>query len=153
MMQTNNQNTTLPQKSAIHIWIVGAVAVFFNSIGAYDFIMTISNNHNYFSYLGYGARQVDYFANYPIPLAFFWFVGVWAAFAGSICILLRLIAARNFFLAAITGQVVLSLYSFLFRNRWEILGPKLGIQDLSILAFTIILAVYSHYLIKRGLLK
>ena len=144
---------SLPQKNAIHIWLIGAVALFINSIGGYDFIMTLSKNQDYFLSLSYNARQIEYFTNYPMLLAFFWFIGVWAAFAGSISILLRSRYSRILFLIAILGQIILDAYSFFFKHRWEVLGPRLGAQDLIVLAFTILLAIYSHYLIKRGFVK
>jgi len=153
MRSINNQSTSISQKTPIHIWLVGIIALFLNSIGGYDFVMTLSKNNDYFSSLGYGTAQIDYFNNYPLPLAVFWFVGVWAAIAGSLFILLRLKFSKNLFLIAIVGQVVLDAYTFFFKHRWEVLGPKLCIQDLVILGFTIFLAIYSSHLAKHKLLK
>ncbi|MEI8143000.1 MAG: hypothetical protein WCG48_00025 [Candidatus Berkelbacteria bacterium] len=153
MKSINNQSQSLQQNIAIFTWIISAIVLFLTSIGAYDFIMTISQNTQYFDYMNYGSRQTTYFMNYPLSLTIFWFMGIWGAFAGSVCLLLRLKTARNLFVVAALGQIILDIYTFAFKHRWEILGPKLCTQDLIILVFTILLVIYSQYLINRGFLK
>lgn len=121
----NKQKNVLQKKAPNHIWLIGSIALFINSIGIYDIIMTFTHNENYFLSLGYGAKQIEYFANYPVLLAIFWFIGVWAAFVGSLFILIRSRFAKIAFLVAIFSQIILNIITFYFKNRWDILGTKL----------------------------
>jgi hypothetical protein len=70
-------------KAPWHLWLLGGVALVFNIIGLFDYVMTWRQDQAYFELLGYDPAQIAYFANYPVLPAIFWTVGVFGAVAAS----------------------------------------------------------------------
>lgn len=122
-------------------WFVSIIALLISGIGAYDYIMTLGNNTAYFESLGYGANQIAYFTNYPVPLIILWTLSVWGMVIGALLLPFRLRWSAYALFASVAGQVFLDLITFTFKHRWDVLGAKLGTQDLIILILTIIAAV------------
>jgi len=110
-------------------------------IGAYDYVMTLTHNAAYFDSLGYDANQIAYFANYPVPLIILWTFAVWGMVIGALLLPFRPRWSAYALFASIAGQVSLSLITFTFRHRWDVLGARLGTQDLIILMLTVLTAV------------
>ena len=79
-------------KAPWHLWVVGVVALLWNCIGPYDYVMTRMRDTDY---LGTMMPTVDpnaYLAwidGFPIYAQFGWGLGVWMGLLGSILLLLR----------------------------------------------------------------
>ncbi len=132
--------------------IIGSVLFLLSLVGAYDYLMTLIHNLAYFKYLGYSEKQIEYFTNYPVPLVILWTLGVWGTVIGSVLLLFGSRWAILSLGVAFFGQLILNVYTFSTRNRWEVLGPKLGTQDFLIFLVTLMILIYAMYLHRNGIL-
>ena len=79
-------------KAPIHLWIVGLLALIWNGIGSYDYLMTRMRNEEYFRSM---MPDVDpqaalaWIDSFPFYAQFGWGLGVWMGLAGSILLLMR----------------------------------------------------------------
>ena len=126
---------------------------FVSLIGAFDYVMVFTRNLSYFKYLGYGERQIAYFANYPVPLALLLTLSVWGTVIGSVLLLARSRWALFSLGTALVSQTSLNVITFAARERWDVLGPRLGLQDLVILLLTFGMCLYAVYLRRRGIIR
>jgi hypothetical protein len=136
-----------------HLWVVGSLFVLLNFGGVYDYVMAFSENPDYFRSQNYNGEQIQYFTGYPVLPAVFWTIGVWGALFAAILLLLR---SRWALPVAITGllcQVVLDILTFGFRDRWQILGPRLALFDFGVLVLTAGFAYYCHAMMSKRVLR
>ena len=79
-------------RTPVHLWIIGVVALLWNSIGCYDYLMTRMRNTDYLASM---MPDVDPNATlawvdaFPIWAQFGWGLGVWGGLAGAVLLLLR----------------------------------------------------------------
>ena len=81
--QTNHSKTTAPW----HFWVVGILALVWNSIGALDYTMTQTRNTSYMS--SFTPEQLAYFYSIPKWAIATWALSVWGGVLGSLALLLR----------------------------------------------------------------
>ncbi|WP_102144994.1 hypothetical protein [Mycobacterium hubeiense] len=136
-----------------HLWVVGALFVLLNCGGVYDFVMALSENADYFRSQYYNSEQIQYFTDYPLIPAIFWAVGVWGGLLAAILLLLRSRWALPVAAAGLAGQVFLDILTFGFRDRWQVLGPRLALFDLGVLLLTAVFVIYCRSLSSRGVLR
>ena len=139
--------------AVVRLRVFGTIFGLLSLIGAYDYLMIFTHNTAYFEYLGYGERQIEYFTNYPIPLIVLLTLGVWGAVLGSVLLLVRSRWAVVSLGLAFLSQLVLDIYTFAVRSRWDILGPKLSTQDLLILVLTLATLLYAINLHRKGIIR
>ena len=76
----------------VHLWIVGVLALLWNGVGAYDYLMTRMRNTDYLASM---MPNVDPEATlawvdaFPVWAQFGWGLGVWAGVAGAVLLLVR----------------------------------------------------------------
>lgn len=79
-------------RAPVHLWIVGALALIWNAIGCYDYLMTRMRNTDYLASM---MPTVDpnamlaWVDGFPIWAQFGWGLGVWGGLAGAVLLLLR----------------------------------------------------------------
>ena len=84
--------TTAQGRTPVHLWIVGILALIWNGIGCYDYVMTRMRNTEY---LASAMPSVDpnamlaWIDNFPIYAQIGWGLGVWMGLLGSVLLLLR----------------------------------------------------------------
>jgi hypothetical protein len=66
-----------------HLWSVGLFIVLLKGASAYDYVMTLGQDADYFRSQNHNDAQIAYFKHYPILPAIFWTIGVWGALAAS----------------------------------------------------------------------
>lgn len=137
----------------LRLRIPASVFLLLSLVGAFDYIMIFTHSNAYFRYMGYGQRQVEYFTSYPAPLAILLTAAVWGSVIGAICLLFKSRWAVVSIGIAFLGQLVLGVYTFAARNRWEVLGTRLGVQDILILVLTLVLLLYAIRLLKKGVIR
>lgn len=134
----------------IHLWIVGILALLWNSIGAFDYLATQMQLDFYMSQ--FSEAQLAYFYSFPSWAVAGWAFGVWGAFAGSIGLLLRCKWALWAFGVSIVGMVVSSIYNFGLSNGAEIMGTGGMVFTVIIWTIAILLLVYTCRQTKNGVL-
>jgi hypothetical protein len=79
-------------RTPAHLWIVGILALLWNGMGCFDYVMTRMRNTEY---LASAMPSVDpnamlaWIDNFPIYAQIGWGLGVWMGLLGSILLLLR----------------------------------------------------------------
>ena len=91
-----------------HLWVIGILALLWNSFGAYDYLMTMTRNEAYMS--AFTPAQLEYFYGFPAWMEAFWAVGVWCAFLGAVLLVLRSRWALHAFVLGLVSAVNLAMF-------------------------------------------
>jgi len=134
-----------------HLWVVGVLALLWNLVGAYDYLMTETQNEAYMS--RFSPEQLDYFYGFPAWVVAFWAVAVWGAVLGSVLLLLRKRFAAGVFLVSFLAMVITSFHNFVLSNGMEIMGGA-GPLIFSAVIFLVALGLwmYSRAMVRKGVL-
>lgn len=133
-----------------HLWVVGVVALVWNGGGAFDYLMTQTENASYMSQ--FTPEQLEYFYGFPTWLVAFWAMAVWGSVLGSILLLMRSRFAAPVFLVALVCMVVNSLHNFVFSDGIEIMGSGGAIFSAVIFVVSVALWLYARAMRDRGVL-
>jgi len=135
-----------------HLWVVGILALVWNAIGAFDYLMTQTRNE---AYMGqFTPEQLAYFYGFPAWVDATWAIAVWGAVLGSVLLLLRRRLAAPVFAVALVAMVITTIYNYGLSNGLEVMGGA-GPLVFSIVIFVIgvALVVYSRAMAARGVLR
>jgi hypothetical protein len=144
-------------RTPMHLWIVGVLAVLWNCIGCFDYLMTRMRDTDYLATM---MPTVDpnamlaWIDAFPIWAQFGWGLGVWGGLAGSVLLLLR---SRW----AVWG-LGLSLVGAILGLGYQIVAapPLAGADDAVskampyiIIAIAVALFLYARAMEKKGVLR
>ncbi|WP_159840730.1 hypothetical protein [Nocardia sp. CY41] len=121
--------------------------------GVYDYVMALSENADYFRSQNYNSEQIGYFTDYALVPAAFWTLGICGGLLAAILLLMRIRWAVPVAVTGLAGQVILDILTFGFRDRWQILGPRLAQFDLGVLLLTTGFVIYCRTQVFRGTLR
>ena len=76
-------------KTPWHLWLIGGVAVLFNAIGVFDFLMNQIQGTEYLVSAGMTPEQITHYQAFPGWMMIVWAVGVFGAFQASILLLMQ----------------------------------------------------------------
>lgn len=139
------------RRTPLHLWIVGVLSLLWNAVGAFDYLATQLELEAYMS--RFSEEQLAYFYGFPAWAVACWALGVWAAFAGSIGLLLRRRWAAWAFAVSIFGMVFTTLYNFVLSDGAEIMGAAGILFSVVIWLVAIFLLVYSRRMAFAGVLR
>ena len=140
-------------KTPIHLWIVGILALLWNAGGAYDYVMTQTNNTAYLDMLTEAQRT--YIQSVPVWFDAAWAIGVWCAVLGAVLLLLRSRFAGSAFALSLLGLVVAAIYSYLLADpsALAISGTFALYFSAAIALSLILLWAYARAMTRRGVLR
>ena len=96
-----------------HPWLVGVIALLFNAIGAFDYVMSMAKGRgNYLASAGLTPAQVAYYEQMPAWMIAVWTIGVWGAVLGSVLILVRNRRAVPVFAVSLAAFLVSLIYAY-----------------------------------------
>ena len=142
-----------PVKTPWHIWLIGIIAVLFNSIGVFDFVMSMAQGAEYQASAGMTPDQVAYYQMMPGWMTVVWAVGVFAAFLASILLLLRRKLALPVFVLSLAAFLVNLLYIYVLTNGGAVMGQKMAITSAVIAGLLVFFSWYSRFMTVRGVLR
>lgn len=128
---------TLAPKSATpwHVWLIGVVALLWNSMNLFDYFMTITH-----------------FYSFPMWVDISWGLYVFAGLIGAVALLFRKRWAVSVFTLSLVAMVITSLYIFV-TNGLSVSGSA---GELIFTAMTLVIAValllYALRLARKGVL-
>jgi uncharacterized MnhB-related membrane protein len=137
-------------RTAVHLWIVGALALLWNGLGAYDYLMTRMRNTDYLAAM---MPTVDPHAMlawidaFPIWASFGWGLGVWGGLLGSVLLLLRNRWAVPVFAASLLGALLGLGYQILAAPP---LAGAEGVMN-DVMPYVIILVALALFLYARAM--
>jgi len=124
-----------------HLWVVGILSLLWNAMGAYDYLMTETQNPSYMS--GFTPEQLEYFYGFPAWVVGFWAVAVWGGVLGSVFLLLRKKLAVGVFLVSFLCMVVTTIHNFGLSDGLEVMGGP-GALAFSAVIFVVGLLLYFY---------
>ena len=140
-------------KTPWHLWLVGVIAVLFNAIGVFDFVMNIVQGSSYMASAGMTPAQIAHYEEMPAWMMVVWAVGVFGAFLASILLLLRRKLAVSVFAISLAAFLVSLVYTYVLTNGGEIMGQAMAITSAVITALLLFFMWYSWLMTKRGVLR
>ena len=139
------------QKTPIHLWVIGILALLWNLIGAFDYTATQLRLESYMS--KFPPEQLEYFYGFPAWMDAAWAIAVWASLLGSIALLLRKSWAVGLFSAAILGLFVSTIYNFVLMNGAKVMGDTGVTFTVVIWVIAVLLLVYARAMDNKGVLR
>ena len=135
-----------------HLWVVGVLALLWNSFGCVDYFMTQTRMDEWFAQMGMTAAQVDYFKAMPMWTHGAWAIGVWGGALGAILLLLRRKLALPVFLASFLGWLAGAIYAFALSDGMQAMGSMWPMQVV-IGAACLFFIWYARMMSKKGVLR
>ena len=140
-------------KTPWHLWAVGLIAVLFNGIGVFDFVMSMARGAEYMASVGMTPAQIAHYQQMPVWMTAVWAVGVWGAMLGSLLILLRNKLAAPVFGVSLAAFLVSLVYTYVLTDGGEIMGQAMAITGVVITALLVFFLWYSRLMAKRTVLR
>jgi hypothetical protein len=134
----------------VHLWIVGAVSLLWNLVGAYDYLMTQTQNEAYMA--RFTPEQLEYFYGFPMWVETFWALAVWGSVLGSILLLLRKGLAVPVFAVSFVSMVITAVYNYGLSNGLELMGGSALVFSLVIFVIALGLFLYARAMRARTVL-
>jgi hypothetical protein len=144
--------STQKARAPWHLWVIGVIAVLWNAVGAFDYVMTETKNPAYMS--AFTPEQLAYFYAFPAWAVGTWAIAVWGGVLGAILLLLRRRIAVPVFLVSLVAMLITTVYQYLLSNGLEIF-KDLGSRLFTLVIFLIALGLYlyARAMSKRGVLQ
>ncbi len=119
--------TTAEGRTPVHLWIVGVLSLLWNGFGAFDYFMTRTKGAAWIDQMMPGvdgSKYMTYIDAFPLWASIGWGLGVWAAVAGSILLLIRSRHAVTAFTLSLIGAILGIAYQLM--NPVDIPEMKAG---------------------------
>jgi len=143
----------MTNKTPWHLWLVGGIAILFNSIGAFDHVMSMAQGRgHYMASAGMTAAQIAHYEEMPVWMTAVWTIGVWSAMLASVLLLLRRKLALPVFALSLAAFLLSLVYSYVLTDGGAILGRPMAITSAVITAMLLFFLWYSWREAKRGVL-
>ena len=147
----SEDRTDSTRRAPWHLWVVGILAILWNAMGAFDYLMTETQNEAYMSQ--FTAEQLDFFYGFPAWVVAFWAIAVWGGVLGSVLLLLRKKLAVGVFLVSFLAMVVTSFHNFVLSDGLEVMGgPGALVFSALVFVFALFLYLYARVMRDRGVL-
>jgi hypothetical protein len=140
-------------KTPWHLWLVGLIAVLFNFIGVYDFVMSMAQGATYQASAGMTPEQIAHYQQMPGWMFVVWAVGVFGAFLASILLLLRRKQALPVFILSLAAFVVSLLYTYVLTDGGTVMGQQMAIASAVIASLLVFFSWYAWFMTLRGVLR
>ena len=148
----NNSSTAPVAATPWHVWLVGVLAVLWNSVGAFDYVMTETRNATYLS--GFTPEQLAYFNGFPAWVVGTWALSVWGGVLGSVLLLLRKRWAVPVFGVSLATMLLTFGHNFLLTNGLAMMGGIAGLIFTAVIVVVgLALLLYSRKLARKGVLR
>ena len=133
-----------------HLWIVGIVALLWNLVGAWDYIMTETKNEAYMSQ--FTPEQLEFFYGFPVWLVAFWAVAVWGGVLGAVLLLMRRKLAVPVLVVSLLCMVVTAIHNYGFAGGADVVGSTGVFFSAVIFAIALALIFYARSMTGKGVL-
>lgn len=134
-----------------HLWIVGILALLWNAVGAYDYLMTETRNEAYMA--KFTPEQLDYFYAFPTWVIAAWALAVWGGVLGAVLLLMRNRFAVPVLVISLIGMVGTTINTIV-SGGFSIMGG-IGPTLFTLLIFVISvgLLLYARRMQSSGVLR
>jgi hypothetical protein len=140
-------------KTPWHLWLIGVIAVLFNSIGVFDFVMSMAQGAEYQASAGMTPDQIAHYQAMPSWMVVVWAVGVFGAFLASILLLLRRKLAMPVYVLSLAAFLISLLYTYVLTDGGAVMGQQMAITSAVIAGLLVFFSWYSRFMAVRGVLR
>lgn len=145
--------TAIPGKAPLHLWVLGILSLLWNAFGAYDYVMSHTGGPAYFEGMGLDAEAFAWFQAIPAWATGAWAIGVWVSVLGSVLLLVRSRHAESAFLVSFLGAVISFAYQFTSDRPASLSTGTEAIMPLVILIVIVAQWYYARRLKQAGVLR
>lgn len=139
-----------PRRTPWHLWVVGILGLLWNAVGAFDYLMTQTENE---AYMGrFTPEQLEYFYGLPAWVVAFWALAVWGGVLGALLLLWRKRLAVSVLLVSFGSMVVTSIHNFLLSEGLEVMGTTGVVFSAVIFVFALGLWLYARSMARKEVL-
>jgi hypothetical protein len=138
-------------KTPVHLWIIGILALLWSLMGAYDYLMTQTENETYMS--KFTPEQLEFFYSFPTWLVAVWAVAVWGGVLGALLLLLRKKLAVPVLVVSFLCMVVTLIRDYGFAGAADIVGGIGVVFGAIVFVIALALIVYARWMVRRGVLN
>jgi len=142
-----------PSKTPWHLWLVGVLALLFNAIGVFDFVMSMAKGAQYQASAGMTPAQIEHYQQMPGWMTLVWAVGVFGAFLASILLLLRRKLALPVFVVSLAAFLLSLVYTYVLTNGGAVMGRNMAIASAVIAASLAAFIGYARWMAGCGVLR
>ncbi len=139
-----------PQPTPWHLWLIGILGFLWDSGGAFDYLMTQTQNESYMSQ--FTPEQLEFFYGFPSWVVFFWALAVWGGLLGTVLLLLRKRLAVPVLLVSFLSTVVTAIHNYLLANGLEVMGTTGAVFGVLIFVIALGLWLYARAMARKGVL-
>ena len=157
VQQETVQEDVVQRRTPVHLWIVGLLALIWNAIGCYDYLMTRQRNTDYLASM---MPNVDpnavlaWVDAFPVWAQFGWGLGVWGGLAGAILLLLRSQWAMWALGLSLIGAILGLGYQIVSAPPLPGMeGPMAEIMPFVIILIAAALFLYARAMRQKGVLR
>ncbi len=147
----NEQTVNVGPQVPWHLWAVGAVALLWNCVGAFDYTMTESRNAAYLA--PFSAEQLAYFEALPTWAVAAWATGVWGGVLGSLLLLLRQARAVPVYAASLVGMAITFVHNYALSDGIRVMGSGALVFSAVIFSVGTTLLAYAGFMKKAQWLR
>jgi hypothetical protein len=147
---TDAPGKTTWTKTPWHLWLIGVIALLFNAIGVFDFVMTMAQGDDYLAIAGLTPDQIAHYVEMPAWMTVIWALGV---FGASILLLLRRKLALPVFILSLGAFLISLLYTYVLTNGGAIMGREMAIMSAVIAGLLIFFSWYARLMSAQGVLR
>ena len=141
-------------KTPWHLWAVGVIAVLFNAIGVFDFVMSVAQGPAYLASAGMTPQQIAHYANMPVWMIGVWALGVFGALLASFLLLLRRRTAFVVFIVSTAAFLMSLVYTYLLSGDGAVMGQQMAMTSAVIAVLLALFCLYAYAMGRRpGLLR
>jgi len=141
-----------PSKTPIHLWVVGTLALLWNSMGAVDYLMTETHNEEWLSPLN--PEQMEFLVQLPAWVIGCWATAVWGSVLASGLLLAKNRRAVSVFLVSLVTLIAVRVHMYVLSDGLHVFGePQFLILNGIIFTGAVCLYFYSRAMRERGVLR
>jgi hypothetical protein len=140
-------------KTPWRLWLVGVIAVLFNAIGVFDFVMSMAQGPAYMASAGMTQAQIDHYQRMPGWMTAVWAIGVFGAFAASVLILLRRKIAAPVFAVSLAAFLLSLVYTYVLSDGGKVMGQQMAVTSAVIAVLLALFMAYAWWEGRRGVLR
>jgi hypothetical protein len=140
-----------PSSTPRQLWIVGVLALLWSSVGAYDYLMTQTENAAYMA--KFTPEMLAFYYGFPTWVIATWAIAVWGGVAGSVLLLMRRRLAAPVYLASLLAMVVTTFHNYVLSDGFEHMGDPFSLIFTAVIfVVAVLLYGYASNMVRRGVL-
>ena len=143
--------TAYENRVPVWFWIVSGLALLWEAMGCYSYLMEVSMNASRLATLSEAERKL--IETTPAWLYGVFAVAVWVGLLGAVSLLMRRAWARPLFIVSLVAVLIQFGGGFVVQKAASVLGPSAYEFPAVIVAVAVLLVWFSGMAAKRGWLR